>query len=202
MKTICVFCSSNLGTEPVYQEVASQMGALLAARGFNVVYGGANVGLMRCMAEAAIAGGSEVTGVITHFLASKHLTQPGLKELISVETMHERKAKMNELSDGFIVMPGGFGTMEEMFEILTAGQLEFHNKPVVVLNANNFYQHLKSQFEFMISQKMLLEPHAHIVQFADTPQDVIEKLLQYKPQSAGNWIDDIHRDNGHIQNFF
>lgn len=174
------------------------MGAKLASNGFNVVYGGANVGLMRCMAEAAIAGGSEVTGVITHFFAGKHLTQPGLKELISVETMHERKAKMNELSDGFIVMPGGFGTMEEMFEILTEGQLGFHNKPVVVLNANNFYRHLKSQFEFMISQKMLLEPHAHIVQFADTPQDVIVKLLQYKPQSAGNWIDDIHRDNGHI----
>ncbi len=197
MKTVCVFCSSNLGTDPIYQQVASEMGAELASNGLNVVYGGANVGLMRCMAESAMAGGSEVTGVITHFLAGKHLTQSGLKDLICVETMHERKAIMEQMSDGFIVMPGGFGTMEEMFEILTGGQLGFHKKPVVVLNINNYYSHLKQQLEFMVSQKMLLQPHAGIVQFADTPKEVIECLHNYEAPVVEKWIDDIHRDNGH-----
>lgn len=197
MKTICVFCSSNLGSNPIYQQVAAEMGELLAAHQFNMVYGGANVGLMRCMAEAAITGGSKVTGVITNFLADKHLTQSGLAELIVVETMQERKAKMEELSDGFIVMPGGFGTMEEMFEVLTAGQLGFHSKPVVLLNVNKYYDFLRRQLNFMVSQRMLLKPHAGIAQFADNPVDAIQKLLSYQAPVLGKWIDDIRRDNGH-----
>jgi len=197
MKTICVFCSSNLGAEPVYQRVAAEMGSVLAKNGFDIVYGGANVGLMRCMAEAAIAAGSNVTGVITDFLAGKHLTQSGLAQLIVVETMQERKAKMAELSDGFIVMPGGFGTMEEMFEVLTAGQLGFHSKPVVLLNVNHYYDFLHKQLDFMVEQKMLLEPHAGIAQFADTPEDAVKKLLSFRAPVLGKWIDDIRRDNGH-----
>ncbi|MBR5167093.1 MAG: TIGR00730 family Rossman fold protein [Salinivirgaceae bacterium] len=197
MKTICVFCSSNLGTEAVYQQVAADLGATLAARGFNIVYGGANIGLMRCMAEAATAAGAKVTGVITEFLAGKHLTHSGLSELVVVKDMPERKAKMEQLSDGFIVLPGGFGTMDEMFEILSGGQLGFHKKPLVVLNINGFYNHLKAQLDFMVGQKMLLPQHASMVQFADTPAEAIDKLLGYQAPVVGKWIDDIRRDNGH-----
>lgn len=197
MKSVCVFCSSNMGTEPIYQQVATELGAVLAAKKLQIVYGGANVGLMRCVAESAIANGGDVIGVITNFLASKDLTQIGLKQLFMVETMQERKAKMAELADAFIVLPGGFGTMEEMFEILTAGQLGFHKKPVVLLNTNNFYKYLKLQLDYMVEQKMLLEAHANIVQLADTPTEAIEKLYNYQAPVVGKWIDDIHRDNGH-----
>ena len=197
MKTVCVFCASNLGVNTEYQRVATEFGTLLAARGLNMVYGGANVGLMRCVAEAAMAGGSKVTGVITEFLAGRELAQTGLEQMIVVGSMPERKATMERLSDGFVVLPGGFGTMDEMFEILSGGQLGFHKKPLVVLNINGFYNHLKAQLEFMVGQKMLLPQHAAMVQFADTPTEAIDKLFGYQAPVVGKWIDDIRRDNGH-----
>ncbi|MBO7477382.1 MAG: TIGR00730 family Rossman fold protein, partial [Salinivirgaceae bacterium] len=177
MKTVCVFCASNLGANIEYQNVATEFGSLLAARGLDLVYGGANVGLMRCVAEAAMAGGSKVTGVITEFLAGRELAQTGLEQMIVVGSMPERKATMERISDGFVVLPGGFGTMDEMFEILSSGQLGFHKKPLVVLNINGFYNHLKSQLEFMVGQKMLLPQHAAMVQFADSPSEAIDKLF-------------------------
>ena len=196
MKTVCVFCASNLGANIEYQNVATEFGSLLAARGLELVYGGANVGLMRCVAEAAMAGGSKVTGVITEFLAGRELAQTGLEQMIVVGSMPERKATMERISDGFVVLPGGFGTMDEMFEILSSGQLGFHKKPLVVLNINGFYNHLKSQLEFMVGQKMLLPQHAAMVQFADSPSEAIDKLFGYQAPVVGKWIDDIRRDNG------
>ena len=196
MKTVCVFCASNRGSNAEYERVAADFGSSLAARGLNLVYGGANVGLMRCVAEAAMAGGSKVTGVITEFLAGKQLAQNGLAEMLTVDTMQERKATMERLSDGFVVLPGGFGTMDEMFEILSGGQLGFHKKPIVVLNINGFYNHLKAQLEFMVSEKMLLPQHAAMVQFADTPAEAIDQLFNYTAPVVGKWIDDIRRDNG------
>ena len=196
MKTICVFCASNRGSNAEYERVAADLGSSLAARGLNLVYGGANVGLMRCVAEAAMAGGSKVTGVITEFLAGKQLAQNGLAEMLTVDTMQERKATMERLSDGFVVLPGGFGTMDEMFEILSGGQLGFHKKPIVVLNINGFYNHLKAQLEFMVSEKMLLPQHAAMVQFADTPAEAIDQLFNYTAPVVGKWIDDIRRENG------
>ncbi len=197
MKTVCVFCASNRGSNAEYERVAAEFGALLAARGLDLVYGGANVGLMRCVAEAAMAGGSKVTGVITEFLAGRELAQSGLAKMLTVSTMQERKATMERLSDGFVVLPGGFGTMDEMFEILSGGQLGFHKKPLVVLNINGFYNHLKAQLEFMVSEKMLLPQHAAMVQFANTPAEAIDKLFNYSAPIVGKWIDDIRRDNGH-----
>lgn len=197
MKTVCVFCASNLGANIEYQNVATEFGSVLAVRGLDLVYGGANVGLMRCVAEAAMAGGSKVTGVITEFLAGRELAQTGLEQMIVVGSMPERKATMERISDGFVVLPGGFGTMDEMFEILSGGQLGFHKKPLVVLNINGFYNHLKVQLEFMVGQKMLLPQHAAMVQFADTPTEAIDKLFGYQAPVVGKWIDDIRRDNGH-----
>ena len=197
MKTVCVFCASNRGSNAEYERVAAEFGSMLAAHGLNLVYGGANVGLMRCVAEAAMAGGSKVTGIITEFLAGRHLAQSGLAEMLTVSTMQERKATMERLSDGFVVLPGGFGTMDEMFEIMSGGQLGFHKKPIVVLNINGFYNHLKAQLEFMVSEKMLLPQHAAMVQFADTPAETIDQLFDYSAPVVGKWIDDIRRDNGH-----
>jgi uncharacterized protein (TIGR00730 family) len=197
MQNICVFCSSNLGTMPVYQEVAGKLGKLMATNGYRLIYGGANVGLMRCTAEAVLQNGGEAVGVITTFLAQKHLTQKGLQELIVVESMQERKVKMAEMADGFIVMPGGYGTLEEVFEVLTAGQLGFHKKPVVFLNVEGYYDLLHQQLQHMVNHKMLLAPHAGIAQFADTPEQAIELLHQYEAPVIEKWIDHIRMDNGH-----
>lgn len=197
MQRICVFCSSNLGNNESYKQVASELGTLLAKEKIELIYGGANVGLMRCAAEAVIEQKGEATGVITHFLAQKHLAQSGLKELIMVETMQERKAKMAELAEGFIVLPGGFGTLEELFEVLTAAQLGFHTKPIAIINTNGFYDYLKVQLENMVKEKMLLEPHANMLLFASSPKEAIDVMKKYKAPVLGKWVDDIRKDNGH-----
>jgi len=197
MKRICVFCGSNLGAKANYVEVANNLGEYLAKSNIDLVYGGANVGLMRATAEKVLQNGGHVTGVITHFLAKKHLTQSNISELILVETMHERKAKMTELADGFIALPGGFGTLEELFEVLTAAQLGFHNKPIAVINTNGFYDHLKIQLKKMVTEKMLLEPHANILLFADSPEEAVKKMKNYTPPIIEKWIDTIRKENGH-----
>ena len=147
MKSVCVFCGSSFGNNPVYKEVAKQVGILLGSKGIRVIYGGGNVGLMGTVADAAIQAGGEAIGVIPHFLANREVAHYGLTELILVQSMHERKNKMAELSDGFISLPGGIGTLEELFEIFSWDYLQLHSKPVAILNTNGFYdlqlQHLK-----------------------------------------------------------
>jgi len=198
MKRICVFCSSNLGTKSEYSKIAKELGTVLAKNGLELIYGGANVGLMKVVAEEVLAQKGKVTGIITHFLAQKHLTQNNITELIAVNTMQERKAKMADLADAFIVLPGGFGTLEEIFEVLTAAQLGFHKKPVAIINICGYFDFLKMQLEHMVKEKMLLEPHASIVQFVATPEMAIEVLQNYTAPIIEKWIDDIRRENGHI----
>jgi len=198
MKRICVFCSSNLGANSEYSNVAKNLGTLLAVNKIELIYGGANVGLMKVVAEEVIAGKGLVTGVITHFLAQKHLIQKNLTQLITVETMQERKVKMAELADAFIVLPGGFGTLEEIFEVLTAAQLGFHKKPIAIINICGYYDFLKLQLEYMVNEKMLLEPHASMVQFVETPEKALHVLANYKAPVVEKWIDDIRRENGHL----
>lgn len=197
MKRICVFCGSNLGNHPDYTVIARQLGEILALNQIELIYGGANVGLMRITAEEALKNKGKVTGVITHFLAEKHLTLPGLSELILVDTMHERKAKMAELADGFIALPGGYGTLEELFEILTAAQLGFHHKPVAIINIHGYYDFMKLQIEKMVDEKLLLAPHSGIAQFVNTPAEALNAMQNYTAPIVGKWIEDIRRDNGH-----
>jgi uncharacterized protein (TIGR00730 family) len=198
MDRICVFCSSNLGNKKEYIDVAHELGRVLAERKITLVYGGANVGLMRAVAESTLEHGGKAIGVITHFLAQKHLTQPGLSELILVDTMQERKAKMAELADAFITLPGGFGTLEELFEVLTAGQLGLHQKPMALINTNGFYEHLKLHLNQMVQAEMLLEPHAKIAQFVNSPQEALEALESYQAPVIEKWIENIRRANGHF----
>jgi len=139
MKNLTVFCGSSLGTDEIYERQAFKLGRTLAERSIGLVYGGADVGLMGAVANGCLSKGGRVTGVLPRFIKDKGIAHKNLTEMILVETMHERKTKMDELSDGVIALPGGFGTLEEFFEVLTWGQLGLHKKPVGILNINGFY---------------------------------------------------------------
>src|SRR5882672_4291706 len=157
MKRIVVYCGSSFGTESVYQEQAYATGVTLARLNIGLVYGGARVGLMGAVADGALAHGGEVIGVLPRFLSGKELGHAGLTDLILVDTMHERKLKMHELSDGVIALPGGFGTLEELFEMVTWGQLGLHKKPVGLLNVAGFYDELLSFIQTMVDKGFLKE---------------------------------------------
>jgi uncharacterized protein (TIGR00730 family) len=144
MKRIAVFCGSSFGTEPIFREAAYNLGALLSQKGFSLVYGGSATGLMGVLADGALENQGQVIGVLPRFLQKKEVAHTRLTELILVDDMHQRKAKMNELADGFIVLPGGLGTLEELFEMLTWSQLGLHQKQIVILNVGGYYDLLLS----------------------------------------------------------
>lgn len=155
MKRSTVFCGSSFGTEKEYEEQAYLLGKTLAERNIGLVYGGANVGLMGAVANGAIENRGEVIGVLPHFLQNKEIAHTGLTELVLIETMHERKTKMNDLSEGVIALPGGFGTLEEFFEMLTWAQLGLHKKPIAILNIYGFYDELIAMMETMVNKGFL-----------------------------------------------
>ncbi|MBC9930337.1 TIGR00730 family Rossman fold protein [Chitinophaga qingshengii] len=188
MKNIVVFCGSSAGSEPVYMEQARQLGAILAQRGIGLVYGGAKVGLMGAVADGALQAGGKVTGVLPHFLQQKELAHAGLTELILVDTMHERKTKMNELSDGVIALPGGFGTMEELFEMLTWGQLGLHRKPIGMLNVNGFYDPLHQLSQAMTDKGFLSASNRDMLLYSDQIEDLLTRMEQYQPAEKPKWI--------------
>lgn len=155
MKSISVFCGSSAGRDPKYADFATQAGALIAKRGCRVIYGGSHLGLMGAVAEGALQNGGEVVGVLPKFMSSREIAHPGLTELIMVESMHERKLRMHDLSDGVIALPGGFGTFEELFEMLTWAQLGLHTKPIGLLNVGGFYDHLIKMMDHMNEEGFL-----------------------------------------------
>ena len=181
MKSIVVFCGSGEGYNEVYREAAEQMGITLAARHIRIIYGGAKVGLMGALADAALDQGGRVTGVIPEFLKTEEVAHEGLTELITVDTMHERKLKMHELSDGIIAMPGGWGTMEELFEMLTWGQLGLHNKPVGLLNVNGYYDALKALCDNMVQEGFLNEYVNAMLLISESVDDLLEQMAAYVP---------------------
>jgi uncharacterized protein (TIGR00730 family) len=155
LKRVCVYCGSREGSRPAYARAARDLGAALAARGIGLVYGGGRIGLMGIVADAVLAEGGSVTGVIPRALVSKEVAHLDLKDLRVVGSMHERKALMAELSDAFIALPGGFGTLEEMFEVLTWAQLRFHQKPCGLLNVEGFYDGLLSFLDHAVSEDFI-----------------------------------------------
>jgi len=181
MKSIVVFCGSGEGYNEVYREAAEQMGITLAARHIRIIYGGAKVGLMGALADAALDQGGRVIGVIPEFLKTEEVAHEGLTELITVNTMHERKLKMHELSDGIIAMPGGWGTMEELFEMLTWGQLGLHNKPVGLLNVNGYYDALKALCDNMVQEGFLNEYVNAMLLVSESVDELLEKMAAYEP---------------------
>ena len=190
---ICVFCGSNFGARPVYAEVARGLGALLAARGIGLVYGGAKLGLMGAIADAALAVGGEVIGVMPESLVPKEIAHSGLTELRIVGSMHERKAMMADLCDGFIALPGGFGTFEELCEVLTWSQLGLHRKPCGILNAGGYFDSLLQLFDHAVEERFLHPAHRAMVLTDDDAGALIDRLMTYQPPRVAKWISEEAR---------
>ena len=189
MKSLCVFCGSRSGTEAAYDEAARALGRALAAEGITLVYGGGRVGLMGVVADAALGAGGEVVGVIPRALLEREIAHSGLTVLRVVGSMHERKALMSELSEGFIALPGGTGTLEEFFEVLTWAQLGEHRKPCGLLNAGRYYDPLLAVFDHMVQQGFLSEEHRAMVLVETEPEALLEALAGYVPPRVVKWID-------------
>lgn len=188
MKRVAIYCGSAIGNDDVYREQATLLGSTLAKKGIGVVYGGARVGLMGAVADGALSGGGEVIGIIPYFLQQKELAHTGLSELILTDTMHERKAKMNELCNGVIALPGGFGTMEELFEMLTWGQLGLHSKPIGLLNVNGFYDTLITLAEHMTGEGFLSAANRDMLLHSRDVGSLLDKMESFVPHPAPKWI--------------
>ena len=187
MKRICVFCGSNAGARSEYAEAARALATVLAERKLGIVYGGGNVGLMGVLADAALARGGEVIGVIPQKLVDKEVAHRGVTELRIVETMHERKALMNDLSDAFLALPGGFGTLDEFFEVLTWAQLGFHGKPCALLNVAGYYDGMLAMLDHAVTERFLRPAHRELV-IADTdPLRLLQRLSAFVPAPKGKW---------------
>jgi len=189
MKSIAVFCGSSIGKDPLYRDAASQLGSTLARKHIEIIYGGGKIGLMGTVADAALQAGGRVTGVIPGFLAALELAHGQLSRLITVETMHERKAVINEMSDGVIALPGGFGTLDELFEMLTWGQLGLHEKPVGILNINGFYDHILSMVHSMVAEGFLKQINSDMLLVSGNIDELLEKMEHYRAPRVPKWIE-------------
>ncbi len=190
---VCVFCGSNSGTNPAYRAAAVAVGQLLAARGVEIVYGAGNIGLMGILADAALAAGGKVTGVIPESLMAKEVGHQGLTELRIVKSMHERKTIMSDLSDGFIAMPGGFGTFEEFCEMVTWSQLGIHAKPCGLLNVEGYYDPLLELFDHAVREGFLREENRALVLEDRDPERLLAKMADFMPIPADKWIWKVER---------
>jgi len=191
MQSVCVFCGASPGADPVYAAAASAFGALLARTGRRLVYGGGHVGLMGTVADAALAGGGTVVGVIPRSLVEREVAHSSLTELRVVGSMHERKALMAELSDGFVALPGGIGTLEELFEVWTWGQLGLHRKPYGLLNVARFYDPLLAFLDHLVTQRFVRREHRDLVLVDEEPERLVERLARFEPPALPKWIDRV-----------
>lgn len=189
MRRLCVFCGSNLGGRECYAEAARRVGELLARHKIGLVYGGGHVGLMGTLADAVLRGGGEVIGVIPQALVDKELAHERLTELRIVATMHQRKAEMADLADGFAALPGGYGTLDELFEILTWAQLGLHRKPVGLLNVDGFFTPLLAWLDHSIREGFIKEKHRGLLLTATEPEELLQKLLSFRyVEPSAKWI--------------
>ena len=188
MKTITVFCGSSTGKDAKLMEQATLLGKTLAKQKIQLVYGGSNVGLMTAVADGALSEGGTVIGVLPDFLRAKEVAHTGLTELIIVENMHDRKMKMNELCDGVIALPGGFGTLEELFEMLTWAQLGLHQKPIAILNTNGFYDALITLLNNMVENGFLKNVNKEMLLVSSEIEELLDKMNKYKAPTVEKWI--------------
>ena len=189
MKRICVFAGSSRGAREDYAQAAQQLARELVARDCEVVYGGGKVGMMGVLADATLAAGGKVIGVIPKALLAKEVGHGGLTELRVVGSMHERKAMMAELSDGFIALPGGLGTMEEFFEVLTWAQLGLHAKPCGLLNVRGYFDRLLEFLDLTVTDRFVKSEHRALVITSTAPKELLERLAAYQPPRVEKWID-------------
>lgn len=188
---IAIYCGSSRGLDPIYAATAAEMAAYLAKQGIGIVYGGGNVGIMGVIADAALAAGGEVIGVIPESLLAKELGHGGVTELHVTRSMHERKQKMVDLSDAFIALPGGFGTLDELFETLTWLQLGFHGKPVGLLNVAGFFDHLLTFLDHMSTTGFLKPEHRSSLITETDPEALLKAIRAFQPYTCEKWIDEL-----------
>lgn len=188
MKAILVYCGANPGTKPIYKDTAEQLGKTLAINKIRLIYGGGSVGLMGIIADAVLANGGQVTGIIPNFLDRMEVGHKSLPEMHKVESMHERKALMEKLCDGVITLPGGYGSMDELFEILSWSQLGLHQKPVGLLNLNGFYDHLLKQLDVMVEEGFLKQENRNLVIVSGDIEDLLQKMEDFKPSFHEKWL--------------
>lgn len=189
MKSICVYCGSSPGARPEYAAAAAELGATLARDGITLVYGGSNVGLMRVVAESAMAAGGRVVGVMPRVLIDMEVVHRGLTELVEVGTMHERKFAMAERADGFIAMPGGIGTLEELSEIFVWSQLAIHRKPVALLNVAGFYDPLVGFLRHMVTERFLRAEQLGGLIVEGEVAPLMSRMRGHVPLAVDKWID-------------
>jgi uncharacterized protein (TIGR00730 family) len=190
MRTVCVFCGSRAGARPAYAQAARRLGAALVARGMDLVYGGGHVGLMGVVADAVLAAGGRAGGVIVQSLVDRELAHAGLTELLVVETMHQRKALMAERADAFVALPGGYGTGDELFEILTWAQLGFHARPIGLLNTAGYFDPLLVWLDHMVREDFLRPKHRDLLLVADDADRLLDRLQQFQPQpTEAKWTE-------------
>jgi hypothetical protein len=189
VKRVCVFCGSSPGARPAYRAAAEQLGAALAARGLGLVYGGARVGLMGALADAALAAGGEVVGVLPSALERYEVAHEQLTQLERVSSMHERKARMAELADAFVALPGGVGTLEETFEILTWGQLGIHAKPCALLDVEGYFAPLLALLDSAVAERFVKPEHRALLLVDDDPERLLDRLARHRPPVLEKWLD-------------
>jgi uncharacterized protein (TIGR00730 family) len=189
VRRVCVYAGSNPGNDLIYAQAARELADLLAERGIGLVYGGGRVGLMGVLADTALAAGGEVIGVMPQALVDREIAHEGLTELRVVASMHERKALMAELSDAFVAVPGGIGTLEELIEIYTWSQLGIHAKPCGVLNVDGYYDHLAAFLDHAVAAGFLKAEHRAVLSVASEPRELLERLAAYVPRTVAKWTE-------------
>lgn len=199
ISTICVFCGSSTGRGEEYAAHARLLGKAIVKYNCNLVYGGSNIGLMRIMADEVLAGGGKVTGVMPNGLADKEIAHTGLHKLHLVDTMHERKAMMASMSDAFIAMPGGLGTLDEIFEILSWNQLDIISKPAALYNVNGYYDHLLKFLDHTVEEKFVRPEHRANLLVDDDAERLIARIKEFAPQKPpGKWVDELKVATGRL----
>jgi len=189
MRRICVYCGSSPGARPAYRTAASGLGVALARSGLEMIYGGADAGLMAAVAEACLGAGGRVTGVLLQRFVEHGLAPTGLTSLEVVETMHERKGRMAQLADGFVALPGGLGTLDEFFEVLTWTQIGIHAKPCGLLNVAGYFNPLLAFLDDMVNERFLISEHRELVQVDSDPAGLLARLEAWRPPCLPKWVD-------------
>jgi len=189
MNAIAVFCGSSAGKDPLYSRLAVDLGRTFARRGITLLYGAGNIGLMGVMADAALENGGRVFGSIPHFIKEKEVCHTGLSELVLVDSMHQRKQLLAEKADGFITLPGGFGTLDELFEILTWKQLQLHKKPIGLLNWNGYYDHLVAHIDRMIDEGFIKPQHRDLLVVSDDLDTLLDEMANAPSDFGTKWVE-------------
>ena len=193
LSAVAVYCGSNAGNDPAYAEAAASLGRTLAKRGIRLVYGGGQVGLMGVVADAVLENGGEVHGVITEALVAKEVSHRGLARLQVVRTMHERKSAMADAADAFVMLPGGFGTLDEFFEVLTWTQLGIHAKPCGVLDTAGFFDPLRALVDHAVAAGFVHPAHRDMIVVDDGPEGLLDRLAAWTPVAVSKWLDPSER---------